>query len=125
MKLLIAGSRSIGKVGPNEWNYQELKETIASAIHHHGLEPTLIISGGAKGPDRAGELYAEECGIPLTVIKPNWKLGRAAGMINNASLENAADALLVLYDGSSKGTKDTILRFMKKGKLVYFPANAN
>jgi len=119
MKLLIAGSRSIGKIGDNEWNYDELKEMVTSAIRRHGLNPTLIISGGAKGPDRAGELYAEEHKIPLTVIKTNWKLGRGAGIINNASLEAAADAVLVLFDGSSAGTKNTIARFKKKGKPVY------
>ena len=69
---------------------------------------TEVVSGGAGGPDRAGEKWAQQNSIPISVFKANWRLGRGAGIALNAEMAANADALIALYDGKSKGTLDMI-----------------
>jgi hypothetical protein len=108
MKVIIAGSRSI-----------EDKEIVYQAITESKFEITEVISGGAKGVDRIAEQWAEENGIPVRVVKPNWKLGRGAGLANNQTMADQADALIAVYDGQSKGTKDMIDTMRRKGRKIY------
>ena len=119
MKTLIAGSRSIGRLSPRTWDYETLVTLVEKAVQDSGYQITEVISGGAGGPDRAGENWAESKSIPITQIKPNWKLGRGAGLIANKELVEHAEASIVLYDGTSSGTKDTIQRMRQKGAKVF------
>ncbi|MDZ4849976.1 MAG: SLOG family protein [Pirellulaceae bacterium] len=119
MKTIIAGSRSIGRLSPRKWNYEMLVALVEKAVQDSDFQITEVISGGAGGPDRAGEKWAESQSIPVTQIKPNWKLGRGAGLIANKELVEHAEALVVLYDGTSSGTKDTIQRMRQKGAKVF------
>jgi len=119
MKTVIAGSRSIGRLSPRTWDYETLVALVEKAVQDSGFQITEVISGGAGGPDRAGEKWAESKSIPITQIKPNWKLGRGAGIAANKELVEHAEALVVLYDGTSAGTKDTIQRMRLKGAKVF------
>lgn len=120
MNLLIAGSRTIGQMEDGSYDYDKLVRDIDQSIKHNDLKPTMIISGGANGPDKAGEYWANQNGVSISVLKPNWSMGRGAGIINNKRLLEASDLLLVFYDGKSKGTADTIKRFRKEGKRVIY-----
>ena len=95
MKTVIAGSRSIGRLSPRKWDYEMLVALIEKAVQDSQIQITEVISGGAGGPDRAGEKWAESKSIPVTQIKPNWKLGRGAGLIANKELVEHAEALVV------------------------------
>lgn len=108
MKVIIAGSRSI-----------EDKEIVYQAIAESKFEIDEVISGGAKGVDRIAEQWANENGIPVCVVKPNWKLGRGAGLANNQTMADQADGLIAVYDGKSKGTKDMIDTMRRKGKNIF------
>ncbi len=119
MKVLVAGSRSIGQIGDRQWDYEALEALLDRAIQASGLKPTEIISGGAPGPDRAAARWAQSRGIPLTEIKPDWSKGRGAGLTANAALVQASDALIALHDGKSKGTTDTIKKMRRKGGPVH------
>ena len=76
MKTIIAGSRSIDRISARRWDYEMLVSRIEQAVAESGFEVTEVITGGAGGPDRAGEHRAAKHDIPITTIKPNWKLAR-------------------------------------------------
>ncbi len=104
MKLLIAGSRSITDFDLTDF------------VPH---EATLIISGGAKGIDTIAENFAEANGINTQVFLPEYELyGRGAPLVRNKEMVNFCDAVLVIWDGKSRGTKFTIDYAKKQGKPV-------
>jgi hypothetical protein len=79
-----------------------------------------VVSGGAKGVDALGERYAVEMNLPLHIYEADWEQhGRAAGPIRNRKMAENADALIAIWDGKSKGTKNMIETAEKKGLLVY------
>lgn len=108
MKLLIAGSPSIT-------NYS----LVVSAIEESGFEATEVLSGGARGVDRLGERFAAERGVPVVQIKPDWSRGRHAGLLANSELVAQSEVAVVVYDGVSTGTQDTIRRLQEVGKPVF------
>ena len=98
MKLAIVGSRDFN-------DYELLKKT---------LEPikknvTLVVSGGAKGADSLGERYAKENNIKCEQFPAEWdKYGKSAGYRRNKQMADIANALIVFWDGESRGTKHMI-----------------
>lgn len=109
MRTIIAGSRNVEE-------YYEL----LFAIKESGFEITSVISGGARGVDRLGERYANEHDLPLLRIYPDWNTyGKAAGHIRNAEMAEMAEAVLVLWDGVSKGTENMILNAKRKNLKTY------
>ncbi len=104
MKLLIAGSRSIGTFDPEKY--------VPS-------DTALIISGGAAGIDTAAEQYADAHRISKLILRPRYDLyGRAAPIKRNEEMVDAADAVLIIWDGISRGTKHTAEYARKQGKAV-------
>jgi hypothetical protein len=119
LKVIIAGSRSVARISSRRWDYDQLASVLQSAIAESKFEITEVISGGAGGPDRAGEQWAARNSIPVTVIKPNWKLGRGAGLIANRQLAEVGQALIALHDGESTGTQDMIDHMKSAGLPVH------
>ncbi len=101
MKVAVIGSRTFEC-------YEIMKNVLAE------LKPTQIISGGASGADRLAAKYAAEHGWKLLEIKPNWKIGRHAGLLRNTEIVDSYDYFLAFWDGKSKGTKDSIGKAVKK-----------
>jgi len=61
---------------------------------------------------------AQSLGMEVIEILPDWDLhGKSAGMIRNAEIVKQADEVVAFWDGSSKGTKNTIDRAEAAGKL--------
>jgi len=80
---------------------------------------TEVVSGGAKGVDRLGELWAQKRNIPITRFPAEWnKYGKRAGYIRNKEMALYADALLAIWDGESKGTKHMIDSALEQGLWV-------
>lgn len=109
MKLIIAGSRTISLT----------PDTIADILTHFGVdEITEVVSGTAGGMDKAGEAFASSYDLPVKRFPADWdKLGKAAGHIRNAAMAKHGDSLLLIWDGSSRGSAN-----MKKemlGKPIY------
>ena len=119
MRTIIAGSRAVGRLSERSWNYDYLKELVSRAVLESGIDITAVISGGAGGPDRAGEIWAEDTKTPMEQFKPNWRLGRGAGLARNGDMVATADALIAIYDGESKGTLDTIEKMKQARKKVF------
>lgn len=102
MKLLIAGSRSITSFDLSPYVPDEVD---------------LIITGGAKGIDTLAEAYAKERGIPTVTVKPCYeRYGRAAPILRDEEMVDLADAVLVIWDGTSRGSKHTADYARKQGK---------
>ena len=104
MKLLIAGSRRIHE---------------ADLARYVPAEVDTIISGGASGVDTLAERLADERRISKIILRPRYDLyGRGAPLRRNEDMVQMADAVLLIWDGVSRGTKSTIDYAKKMGKPV-------
>jgi hypothetical protein len=84
---------------------------------------TEVISGGAAGADTLGARWATERQIKLTVFKPDWnRFGKRAGFVRNEDIVAAADVVLAIWDGSSKGTQNSlsIAKRLKKPTIIIY-----
>ena len=113
MRTIIAGSRTA------------TKEQVYTAINQCSFknEISVVICGTAKGADTYGKEYAIENNIKVVDFFPNWNLyGKSAGYRRNVEMAENADALIAIWNGSSKGTKHMIdIATLKNLKLfIYF-----
>lgn len=109
MRVIVAGSREIVDFS-----------IIESAIIKSGFAITEIISGTARGVDKLGELYGEKNNIRVTRFPADWnRYGKSAGYIRNEEMAKNADALIAIWDGKSRGTKNMIDIATKKELKVF------
>lgn len=102
MKLLIIGSRSI---------------TNFDLTPYIPAEVDTVISGGADGIDHIAEQYADLHRLSKYIIRPRYDLfGRAAPLKRNQQMVDLADAVLIIWDGCSRGTQYT-LNYAKKQNI--------
>ena len=106
----IVGSRTFN-------NYSFLKRKIEETTRDIIIEQ--IISGGAKGADKLAEQFAKENNIPIKILKPDWKKGKWAGFERNTNIINQSDIVFAFYNGTSKGTLDSIKKAEKLNKKLY------
>lgn len=72
-------------------------------------EGCTVVSGGARGVDRAGAQTARQRGLRVVEYLPDWdRYGKRAGFLRNEQIVAAADTVIVFWDGESRGTKHTI-----------------
>ncbi|HSY22343.1 MAG TPA: SLOG family protein [Polyangiaceae bacterium] len=82
-------------------------------------QDTVIVSGGAPGPDTVAENMADKLFLSKSIHKADWtRNGRAAGPIRNALVIEDCEALVAFWDGVSPGTLDIIRKAVKSGKPV-------
>jgi hypothetical protein len=98
MKVVICGSRNLQ-------NYQLVEE----AVTRSGFEISIVLSGGSRGVDRIGIAFARNHHHPVQVFMPEWeRLGKRAGMVRNREMAQAAEAVIAIWDGKSRGTRNMI-----------------
>ncbi len=101
-RVIVAGSRM--------FNDFALLEAKLDALLVN-LKDVEIVSGGARGADRLGELYAKKHGLPCKVFPADWENdGRDAGFIRNEVMAAYASGegqgyCVVFWDGQSSGTR--------------------
>ena len=109
MKVIIAGSRTITDY-----------ETVCTAIKKSGFFISEVVSGGAAGVDKLGEKWALENLTPIKKFAADWKThGKKAGPIRNSEMVKYCEGAIIVFDGSSKGSQDTINKMQKAGKLLF------
>ena len=116
VKVIIAGSRTITSTVP-----------VSTAITMSGLQITEVVSGGARGPDQNGELWAcfQQGRVTIKRFIPDWDThGKKAGFMRNREMAHYAEALIAIFDGQSHGTAHMIRYMYSLGKpvFVYEPA---
>lgn len=113
MKLIIAGTRTF------KYNVNCLMG-ILDLFWIHPTDITEVVSGGSKGIDFLGELFAQSYDIHLKEFPADWEThNKAAGPIRNKQMAEYADALLLIWNGESKGSKNMKETMIKLGKPVY------
>lgn len=108
MKVILAGSRGITDFG-----------ILDQVVAHSKYFVSEVVSGGARGVDQLGEQWAKIYNHPVRQFLPDWSLGKGAGHIRNKQMAEYADALVAIWDGESRGTKNMIETMQKLGKPVF------
>lgn len=110
-KVIIAGTRTFD-------DYEALK-SYADYKLGQIKEDIEIVSGGATGADTLGERYAKEKGYIIKRFPADWnRYGRRAGPLRNKQMADYADALIVFWDGSSRGTKSMLELAKEQGLKI-------
>ncbi len=138
MRVIIAGDRECADL-----------DLIERAVQQSGFDVTEVVSGGARGADKTGELWAKVHNVPVKIFKADWdnvktkgaivktrpnpwthkleKYNANAGFSRNEEMAEYAEALIALQpDGPTNGTQDMIKR-AKAHKLqihIYEKADA-
>lgn len=112
MWTIIAGSRAIT-------NYALIEQ----AVRLSGFRITKVVSGCARGVDALGERYAERHGLPIAYFRADWQRhGNAAGPRRNEAMARyvgKGGALVAVWDGVSRGTKNMIEVAEREGLAVF------
>ena len=115
-KFMVCGSRTITD---EKFVISEIEKCWAESL---GAEPVIVVEGEAKGVDSIAKSWAISKNFQLEPHKPDWKrFGRGAGIVRNKEMVEASDFVLILWDGSSKGTLSDIKlceKLSKQNKVV-------
>lgn len=109
MRVVIAGSRSIKSYS-----------LVCNAIYDSGFEITEIVNGLAEGPDQLGGEYGENHDLKINLYPADWKThGKKAGFLRNEVMGNNCDAVVVIWDGVSNGSR-SMIEIAKRKNLPLF-----
>lgn len=118
MKLIIAGSRTIDE----QEAYALYSEWLGSRPEDFLIEE-LVTGKCPTGPDQISLLLYKEGLIPEDFwieFPADWDTyGKAAGPIRNQQMASYADALLLIWDGKSKGSMNMKNNMLRLNKPVY------
>lgn len=80
-----------------------------------------IIAGECPtGPDAAAKKIDKYIGVTYKGFPADWETyGKSAGPIRNRQMAQYADALLLIWDGESRGSANMREEMQKLGKPVY------
>lgn len=118
MRVAIVGSRSVTKDA-----YPILERYMPRGTSE-------IVSGGAAGADELAEEYARRNHLPMKIFRPDYQVHhKSAPLQRNLSIIRYSDAVLVLWDGKSRGAAHVIVNcvheytpvhvlLIRDGKLV-------
>lgn len=114
MNIIIAGSREF-------IDYKMLSKALNRIIKKFYAEDSItIISGGARGADRLGEIYANNNKYELIKKPAEWDLyGKRAGIIRNEEMGKIADTLVAFWDMHSNGTRNMIEIALRKNLKIF------
>ncbi len=95
MKVLVTGGREYK-------NYHILSMALDK------INPTFIISGGAKGADSLAERWAKENGVHIAIVPALWDFYKlSAGVLRNKAMLELSPDLCLAFPGG-KGTRNMV-----------------
>ena len=126
MKLGITGSRSITDFDFIPYFRMQNKD-FRAFCRRHGLgrrKITEVITGGARGIDTLAFQAAEALGIRNLQFLPDrakfrGKMILKAFQSRNEQIVDSCDVLLAVWDGKSRGTKNTLTYAQKVNKPAF------
>ncbi len=114
LRIIVAGSRGLAPNG------DAIHNAFDRWLEEESIVPGEIVSGNARGVDRAGEEWAVSVGLPVKrfpITQHDWRMyGKSAGPRRNAEMARYADAALIFWDGQSRGTKDMLEQMRDRKK---------
>lgn len=111
MKVIVAGSRTIT-------DYKLVERAILESGWHEQI--TEVVCGSARGVDGIGARWARAYSIQVRYFRADWDIyGKAAGPIRNKEMAQYADALILVWDGQSKGSADMLRKAKAHGLRIY------
>ena len=111
MKVIVAGSREVPK--------NKIREIVDFIIENLPEETTHIICGEARGIDSIGKKIANTVGLDTISMPADWeKFGQSAGHIRNGEMAKIADMLILVWDGSSKGSSNMKKQATKRNLVI-------
>lgn len=111
LRIIVAGSRTFH-------DYPVVQSTLDFIFKYD--KPSAILTGGAAGADKLGEIWAEKNSIPIEHHIAKWgEHGKAAGPIRNREMASKANGLVAFWNGESRGTKNMIEEAEKRGLAVW------
>lgn len=111
MRTIIAGSRTIT-------NAAVVEQAITEAPFWPKI--TEVLCGGAQGVDTLGANWAKHRGITISHYPAKWdEYGPSAGPIRNREMAQNADALILVWDGKSRGSR-SMLSYARSSGLKIF-----
>lgn len=109
MRTIIAGGRDITSYG-----------LVCLAVKESGFKITTVICGGARGVDLCGKMWACENKVPVEMFEPDWiRYGKAAGPMRNIEMAKNADALILVWDGQSRGSRNMLKEAKARNLLIH------
>jgi YspA, cpYpsA-related SLOG family len=96
--ILVCGSRDFRNV------------SLVVAVVREFDPETIVVAGGARGPDIIAAKIAWERGLHVAEVRALWeRYGKRAGPLRNrAMLRLKPTHVVAFWDGSSSGTRDMI-----------------
>lgn len=131
-KVVIAGSRSLGDAWPRpgydkavfKRHFKYLREKMDNILKNKPKSRIVIMSGTANGADKLGEQYAGLKHLKVRRYPAKWdEYGKRAGMIRNEQMAKYCDAVVVFWDGESRGSQHMIniaLKLKKPLRVIRF-----
>lgn len=104
MKVAIVGSRDFDRL--------DLVVEYIKALP----KDTVIVSGGARGVDRMAAVAGYNAGLGVVEHRADWSKGPGAGFERNGLIVEEADRVVAFWDGTSRGTMDTVRKAKAAGK---------
>jgi len=111
MKLIIAGTRHL------DVSTSFINDVLGNCLLSR-QDISEVVCGMARGIDTCGKLWAKAWSIPVAEFPADWnKYGKSAGVIRNSEMAKYGDALLLIWDGVSKGSSN--MKGHMKYKTIY------
>lgn len=114
-RIIVAGSRNL-KIS---WKNLHL---LNDELIKNFPNIDTIVCGGAKGADRLGNIWAKLNDVPVMSFNAEWEtFGKSAGPIRNQKMAEFATALVLLWDGKSRGSSNMLKNAQKNKLLIIEP----
>lgn len=112
MRTIIAGSRNLP--------LEEVVPHIDAALKDgRPWQISEVVSGMGGNVDMSAAVLSVLHGVPLKEFPADWKtLGKRAGPLRNRQMAEYAEALLLIWDGESRGSRSMRFAAKERGLLI-------